>query len=100
MRASFESVDRDVATPTFVDRDHLVPFVNSELGYEVLVPQFWGAGTDHAGADGVHDFGSGRGFGTHGFPALQISVGIADGDADPVPGRGTSLRDRDRRQSG
>ncbi len=78
MVASFHFIDAPVSSPTpFVDPTELVPYVNSEVGYEILVPRFWGAGTDPAPT--VHAFGSGRGFGTRGSPALTVSVGSTKG---------------------
>jgi hypothetical protein len=80
MLDSFRFIDPDVPIPTrFVDPTELVLYEDGDLGYEILVPRFWGKGADRVGAEGVRDFGSGRGFGTHGYPALSISVGSTDG---------------------
>ena len=80
MLTSFRFLDPQVAEQTpFVDPTELLPYVDKKLGYEVLIPRFWGAGKDRANHEGVHDFGSGRGFGTRSYPGLSISVGSSDG---------------------
>jgi hypothetical protein len=80
MRASFRFLDTPTASPTpSNDPTELIPYVDTDLGYEVLIPRFWGEGTADASYPGVHEFGSGRGFGTRGHPALTISVGSRDG---------------------
>ena len=80
MLASFRFVDPATPTQTpFVDPTELVPYQDTELGYEILSPRFWGTGTERGGVQGVREFGSGRGFGTRSFPALSISVGSTEG---------------------
>ena len=80
MLASFRFIDPEVPIQTpFVDPTELVPYTNTQLGYEIRIPRFWEMGADRVGAEGVRDFGSGRGAGTHGYPALSISVGSKDG---------------------
>lgn len=80
IRASFAFLD-DVgagATP-FVVPTELVPHTNVGLGYEILLPRFWGAGEPNGRFPGMQEFGSGIGFGTRAWPQLSISVGEADG---------------------
>ena len=70
MRASFRFIDAGPdPSATFVDPTQLVPFVNAELGYQLLVPRYWGDGVDKRSYPSVHEFGEGRGFGTRGDPA-------------------------------
>jgi hypothetical protein len=81
IRSSFEFLDPPIVSQTpFVDPTELLPYADTEVGYEVLIPRFWGEGTEvaHDHPD-VHRWGAGRGFGTRNDPALTISVGAPDG---------------------
>lgn len=88
VRGSFRFIDsatRASATP-FVDPTELVVYRNGEDGYEIRIPRFWDIPRGpyeqpftHEQYAGVRVFGSGRGFGTGGDPALTISVGRPDG---------------------
>ena len=80
MLASFHFIDAQIPSPTpFLDPTELVRYEDAKLGYEIMVPRFWGEGSDHVNWERVHEFGSGIGFGTRTYPALSISVGTPDG---------------------
>jgi hypothetical protein len=55
----------------------LVPFVNEEDGYSLLLPESWVSWP--RSRPGVRTFGEGSGIMTYGWPALAISIGDADG---------------------
>jgi len=86
-------LDIPLVSPTpFVDPTELVPYMNNEVGYEILAPRDWAEGTDHAGVVGVHEFGAGRGFGTRSDPAMTISVGAPDGTVSVCQGVARTCR--------
>jgi len=81
IRSSFRFLDAppDPSAVPFVDPAELLPFSDADAGFEMLVPRMWAERGIVPDTRGLHEFGAGRGFGTHGHPALTISVGAPDG---------------------
>lgn len=85
------STASDPSAKPSVDPAELLPFEDPDAGLEMLVPRFW-AERLIEGFPGLHGFGAGRGFGTHGDPALTISVGAPDGTVTICQGVGHSCK--------